>query len=111
MAKEMVAATENCPRWLRCWTRGKITPAKALQSVNAYEYPAETELLVKIKRDDELVQALMAQLARSKATIIIGQTWFVEAGDRGIEVDTFNATVDGVAVETKITLREVEVEL
>lgn len=57
------------------------------------------------------MRAFMAQIALCKAAIIVGQTWFVEAGDQGIEVDTFSATVDGVSLEAKITQREVEVEL
>lgn len=97
--------------------KGKLTAPKALM-VDAVKVvrnllaPASKELLERmIAQEDEHVQALMAQIARIKAAIIIGQTWFIEAGDQGMEVEKFTATVDGVTVEAKITQREIEVEI
>ena len=120
LAKELVVALRGyskLPKVVDALEEGgKMTPAKALmteaiQWCKACGQPTQAQLLAQIERADEQVQALMAQIARCKAAIIIGQSWFVEAGDQGIEVDTFSATVDGVTVEAKITQREVEVEI
>lgn len=104
--------------------KGKVTPAKSLmfdaikivRSMlgSSPEYPewADKALLeLAIEKEDEAVQELMAKVARIKCAIVIGQTWFVEAGDEGMEVEKFSATVDGVTVNATITQREIEVEI
>lgn len=104
--------------------KGKATPAKSLMfdAINIVrsmpapspEHPdwADKALLeLAIEKEDEAVQALMAKVARIKCAIVIGQTWFVEAGDEGMEVEKFSATIDGVTVNATITQREIEVEI